>query len=54
MIEVWGLFLLDQVFEDADVFGFQNLDREHLIQLVTENKAVEREEVGWINFVDYL
>ena len=28
MIEARGLFLLDQVFEDADVFGLQNLDRE--------------------------
>ena len=47
------IFLLDQVLEDADIFGLQNLDREHLIRLVTENKAVEREEMGWIIFVDY-
>ena len=28
MIEATRLFLLDQAFEDADVFGLQNLDRE--------------------------
>ena len=28
MIEAVGLFLLDQAFEDADIFGLQNLDRE--------------------------
>jgi len=53
MFEAMRPFLLDQVFEDADVFGLQNLDREHLIRLVTENKTVEREEMGWIIFVDY-
>ena len=30
MIEARGLFLLDHVFEDADVFGIQNLDRARL------------------------
>ena len=28
MIEARGLFRLDQVFEDADIFGRRNLDRE--------------------------
>ena len=28
MIEARGLFLLDQVSEDADIFGLRNLDRE--------------------------
>jgi hypothetical protein len=27
MIEATGLFLLDQVFENADIFGLQDLDR---------------------------
>jgi hypothetical protein len=29
--EKMGLFLLDQVFEDADVFGFRNLNSEPLL-----------------------
>ena len=43
MIEARELFLLDQVFEDADVFGLQNLDREDLIRLPidSENGTVE-------------
>ena len=45
MIKVRGLFLLDQVFEDADVFGLRYLDSKRLIQLVTENKAVEGEKL---------
>jgi len=53
VIEVWGLLPLDQFLEDADVVVPRNLDSESLIRLVAENKAVEREEVGWINFVDY-
>ena len=28
MTKATGLFLLDQVFEDADIFGLRNLDRE--------------------------
>jgi hypothetical protein len=43
--KVMSLFLLDQVFEDADIFGFQNLDSEHLISSATKNKAVERTEL---------
>jgi len=37
-----GNFLLDFVFEDADVFVPRNLDREHPLFLVTKNKAVEQ------------
>lgn len=48
MIEVMGLFLLDQVLEDADIFGLRNLDSECLIWFVTENKAVEWEELGGV------
>jgi len=43
MIEARGLFLLDQVLEDADVFGLQNLDREDFRRVTSKNKAVERE-----------
>jgi hypothetical protein len=51
MFEAMGLFLLDQVFEDADIFGLQNLDRECLIRierliwLVAENETVEVEKL---------
>ena len=41
MIEARGLVLLDQVFEDADVFALLNFDCERLTRLVTENNAVE-------------
>jgi hypothetical protein len=37
-------FLLDQVFEDADLFGFCILDSRHLVRLVTVNEAVEAEK----------
>ena len=46
VIEIWGLFLLDQVFEDADIFGLRNLDRERLVRLVTFNETVEAELAG--------
>jgi len=46
VIEVRGLFLLDQVFEDADIFGLQNFDRERLVRLVTFNETVEAELGG--------
>ena len=39
MIEVGSLFLLDQVFEDADVFGLRNLDTKRLVRLVTVNET---------------
>jgi hypothetical protein len=51
---VRSIFLLDQVFEDADVVILRNFDSEHLLSVVAKNEAVEREEVGWINLVDYL
>ena len=40
MFEVAGL---NQVFEDADIFGLQNIDSEHAIGVVTDNQAVEWE-----------
>ena len=55
MFEAMGLFLLDQVFEDADIFGLRDLDSKCLIQvkcptrLVTENDAVEQEKLRWIH-----
>jgi len=50
VIEIWDLFLLDQVFENADIFGLRNLDSKRLIRLVTENKAVEREKLRGIGY----
>ena len=41
MIEVVGLFLLNQVFKDADIFVFRNLDSEESVGVITENKAIE-------------
>jgi len=41
MIEVRGVFLLDLVFEDADVFAFWELHSKHLILSITDNEAVE-------------
>lgn len=46
MIEVTRLFLLDQVFKDADVFGLQNLDCEEFRRVTSKNKAVERKWIG--------
>lgn len=42
MIEVRGLFLLDRFFENANIVGLWNLDNEHIIFFVAENKAVEQ------------
>ncbi len=56
MFEAMGLFLLDQVLENADVFGLLNLDRERLIRLkrrtrlVTKNETVEQEKLRRIGF----
>ena len=46
VIEKMGLFLLDLVFEYANVVGLRNLDSEHIVFFVTENKAVEQEIRG--------
>ena len=56
MIEARGLLLLDQVFEDADVFGLQNLDREDLTPLPidSENETVEGEKLRGIGSCDRL
>ena len=56
MIEARGLFLLDQFFEDADVFGLQNLDSEDLTRLLidSENETVEREKLRGIGSCDRL
>ena len=45
MVEVRGLFLLDLVFEDADIFVLCNFDREY-ISRVTKNEAVEQKIRG--------
>ena len=47
MIEARRLFLLDQVFEDADVFVIQNLDCEDR-KPVSNNKAVDGEKLRGI------
>ena len=46
MIEEMNLFLLDLVFEDADVFVLRNFNRKHIIFIVTRNEAVEQEICG--------
>ena len=43
MVEVVGLLLLNQVFEDANIFGLLNFDSEESVGVITENKAIERE-----------
>ena len=45
MIEVRGLFLLDQFLEDANVVVSRNLDRELPLFVVSENKAVEQKSI---------
>jgi hypothetical protein len=40
VFEAMGPFLLDQVFDDADVFDFRKLDIRCLVRLVTVNEAV--------------
>jgi hypothetical protein len=48
VIKVRSLLLLNQLFEDADSFVLQNFDSEHPIEMITENKAVEREKLSGI------
>ena len=43
MIEARGLFLLDQIFKDANIFSLQNLDHEDFQQVTSKKKKVERE-----------
>ena len=45
MVEVRGLLLLNQVFEDADIFSLVYFDSEYPIGVVTAKKAVEREKL---------
>ena len=40
-----GVLLLNQIFEDADIFGLLDFDSECPIGVVAENKAVEREKL---------
>jgi len=54
MIEATRLFLLDQVSEDADVFGLQNLNREDFRRVTSKNKAVEGEKLRGIGSCDRL
>jgi hypothetical protein len=44
MVEVRGLLLFDQFFEDADIFDLRNFDSEGSIGVIAENKAIEREK----------
>ena len=41
-----GLFLLDLIFEDADVFVFWNFNSEYFIFVVTENRKSTVGQVG--------
>ena len=52
VIEVRGVFLLDLVFEDADVVGLRNLDSKHLILRITDKEAVECEQLRGIDCMD--
>ena len=52
MVEARSLFLLNQVFEDADIFGLRNLDSEGPVGIVPENKAIERKKLGGIKSYD--
>ena len=45
MVEVAGLLLFNQIFEDADVVSLRNSDSEHPIWVITEKKAVEGEKL---------
>ncbi|KAI0302880.1 hypothetical protein B0F90DRAFT_1713211 [Multifurca ochricompacta] len=56
MIEATGLFLLDQAFEVANIFGLRNIDHEELIRLPidAENGTVEREKLRGIGSCDRL
>jgi len=45
MSESVGLFLLDQVFENADVFRLRNFDGEDFLRIViAKEEAVERKQ----------
>ena len=44
-----SLLLLYQLLEDADIFSLGDFDSEDLLQVITENKAVERETLGGID-----
>ena len=48
------VFLLNQVFEDTDFFVLRNFDSEYPIGVVTENKTIERKELGGIRSYDRL
>jgi hypothetical protein len=41
VIEMRGIFLLDLIFEDADIVGRRNLDSKHLTFRITDNEAVD-------------
>ena len=54
MIEVRGLFLLNHLLKDADIFGVRNLDSKRLVWLVSKNKAVEEEKLRGIGHFEDL
>jgi len=41
MIEVAGHLLLNQIMEDADIFGLRNFDSEGQVGVIAENEAIE-------------
>ena len=43
MIEVRSQFLLDQFFEDADVFCLQNIDCDNISRVTSKQKTVDGE-----------
>ena len=53
----WGdgpFLLLNQAFEDADIFVLQNFDSKHPLGIVTVNKAIEWKKLGRIKSYDRL
>ena len=60
-LEIWGidvaeemgLFLLDQFLEDTDVFALRNLHSKHLVLRITDNEAIEREQLCGIDCMDH-
>jgi hypothetical protein len=52
MVEARSLFLLNQVFEDADIFVLRNFNSKESDGVITENKAIERKKLRGIKSYD--
>jgi len=52
MFKVAGLLLLNQIFENADIFVLRNFDSERSIGVIAENKAIERKKWRGIKSYD--